>query len=342
MATIRFRAGKYFTEIRRKGFSPKRKSFQTKAAAKAWARRIESSMDNGSYIDTNGSGSVSIDQLVDEAIANINRFSKTGGLVQGPKLSQLNQLKEYFHGVSIHDIEYEDVLTFAAERRETVAASTLQTQMYYLKQVITESRIKTANTSVSDAIKWLTKKKLIASSVHRVRRLEPGEYEALVAEASGTRLHERHWIFHVMEIAVESGMRQGEIHALKWEDIDFDKGIITSMRKDKDSEGGKKLHRIPMLRGAREALLRAQDELGGGGRLFKVQRAASISDKFARMCARIGIFDLRFHDLRHEAISRMFERGMRIERVQMVSGHRSLEQLQRYTNLRPEDVSAEY
>jgi integrase len=346
MATVRKRKGlhgdKYFAEIRRKGFQPARQSFKTSVAANRWVRRVESSMDDGTWIDTSASGSVSIDQLVDEAIANINKFSETSGSVQGPKLSQLHQLKEYFYGVSIHDIDYEDVLTFAAERRATVAASTLQTQMYYLKQVITESRIKTANTSVVDAIKWLTKKKLIGGSVHRVRRLEPGEYEALVAETSGTRLNSRHWIYHVMEIAVESGMRQGEIHALEWADVDFKKRIISSMRKDKDSEGGKKLHRIPMLKGAREALLRAQDELGGDGRVFHVKKASSISDKFARMRKRIGIFDLRFHDLRHEAISRMFERGMRIERVQMVSGHSSLEQLQRYTNLRPEDVSAEY
>ena len=342
MAYIRKRKDGWFAEIRRKGYSPLNKTLKTQVAAKAWARRIEASMDNGTWIDTSASGSVSIDQLVDEAIANINKFSETSGSVQGPKLSQLHQLKEYFYGVSIHDIDYEDVLTFAAERRATVAASTLQTQMYYLKQVITESRIKTANTSVVDAIKWLTKKKLIGGSVHRVRRLEPGEYEALVAETSGTRLNSRHWIYHVMEIAVESGMRQGEIHALEWADVDFKKRIISSMRKDKDSEGGKKLHRIPMLKGAREALLRAQDELGGDGRVFHVKKASSISDKFARMRKRIGIFDLRFHDLRHEAISRMFERGMRIERVQMVSGHSSLEQLQRYTNLRPEDVSAEY
>ena len=257
-------------------------------------------------------------------------------------LSFIN-LKNTSTAVSIHDIDYEDVLTFAAERRATVAASTLQTQMYYFKQLLKDSRIRTAEPVIDQAIDYLTQKKIIMGSKRRDRRLEPGEYEALLQEAtSGTRLHKKHWVYHAMEIAVESGMRQGEIHALEWADVDFKKRIISSMRKDKDSEGGKKLHRIPMLKGAREALLRAQDELGGDGRVFHVKKASSISDKFARMRKRIGIFDLRFHDLRHEAISRMFERGMRIERVQMVSGHSSLEQLQRYTNLRPEDVSAEY
>ena len=60
------------------------------------------------------------------------------------------------------------------------------------------------------------------------------------------------------------------------------------------------------------------------------------------MRERIGITDLRFHDLRHEAISRMFERGMTVEEVMPVSGHRTLDQLSRYINLRPEDIAAKH
>jgi len=53
----------------------------------------------------------------------------------------------------------------------------------------------------------------------------------------------------------------------------------------------------------------------------------------------LGIEDLRFHDLRHEAISRMFERGMQVEQVRVISGHRTLDQLSRYINLRAEDLA---
>jgi integrase len=297
-------------------------------------------MDDGSYIDTRESRSETIDQMFDKAIAVL---VKAGIPPAIPKLSQLNQIKEHFFGVSLHDLTYDDVIAFAVERRKVVGASTLQTQMYYFKQIVNESRIKTSESVVADAIIWLTKKKLIKGSRLRDRRLEPGEYEALIHEANyGTRINRAHWIVHAIDIAVESGMRQGEIHALKWEDVDFKKKIIRSMRKDKDAEGGKSLQKIPMLDGAREVLLRAQDELGGGGRVFDVARASSISDKFARMRERIGIHDLRFHDLRHEAISRMFERGMRIEEVQLVSGHSSLEQLLRYINLRPEEVARKH
>ena len=287
-------------------------------------------MDNGSWIDTRGSRSVFIEDIVDDLVYSYERF---GLEVAGPKLGQLNQIKEYFHGVSIHDLTFDGVLDFAAFRLETIAASTLQTQMYYLKQAVTNSRIKTELPVVDMAIDELKKKKLIMGSKRRDRRLEPGEYEALMDQAAG------HWISAAIDLAVESAMRQGEIHALKWSDINESKGVIRLMRKDKHAETGQSAQQIPLLKGVREALLRSQNVFGQGPNLIPVERAASISDKFAKMTKKLGIVDLRFHDLRHEAISRLFEKGMRVEQVRVVSGHRTLDQLSRYVNLRPADLA---
>jgi len=330
MATVRKRGKKYQAQVRIKGHSPQSKSFLTKAAALAWTRRIESSMDNGSWIDTRGSRSVFIEDIVDDLVYSYERF---GLEVAGPKLGQLNQIKEYFHGVSIHDLTFDGVLDFAAFRLETIAASTLQAQMYYLKQAVTNSRIKTELPVVDMAIDELKKKKLIMGSKRRDRRLEPGEYEALMDQAAG------HWISAAIDLAVESAMRQGEIHALKWSDINESKGVIRLMRKDKHAETGQSAQQIPLLKGVREALLRSQNVFGQGPNLIPVERAASISDKFAKMTKKLGIDDLRFHDLRHEAISRLFEKGMRVEQVRVVSGHRTLDQLSRYVNLRPADLA---
>lgn len=330
MATVRKRGKKYQAQVRIKGHSPQSKSFLTKAAALAWTRRIESSMDNGSWIDTRGSRSVFIEDIVDDLVYSYERF---GLEVAGPKLGQLNQIKEYFHGVSIHDLTFDGVLDFAAFRLETIAESTLQAQMYYLKQAVTNSRIKTELPVVDMAIDELKKKKLIMGSKRRDRRLEPGEYEALMDQAAG------HWISAAIDLAVESAMRQGEIHALKWSDINESKGVIRLMRKDKHAETGQSAQQIPLLKGVREALLRSQNVFGQGPNLIPVERAASISDKFARLTTKLGIDDLRFHDLRHEAISRLFEKGMRVEQVRVVSGHRTLDQLSRYVNLRPADLA---
>lgn len=330
MATVRKRNSKYQAQVRVKGYPPQSKSFMTQAAAKAWARKIETSMDNGSWIDTRESSSVLIDHMIDDLIFSYERLKLR---VAGPKLGQLNQIKNYFTGVSIHDLTFDDVIEFAAHRRETICASTLQTQLYYFKQAIDNSRVKTHEKVVDQAIDELHKKKIIMGSTYRDRRLQDWEYEAL-KEAAGT-----HWIGLAMDIAVESGMRQGEIHRLRWSDVDEQRGVIHLYRKDKKAEGGRSKQKIPLLKGVREVLLRARNESEQGDNLFKVQRAASISDRFARLTAKVGIDDLRFHDLRHEAISRMFERGMKVEQVRVVSGHRSLDQLSRYINLRPEDLA---
>jgi len=333
VASIRRRGNSYIAEIVRKGCPRQAKSFKTQAAARAWARRIEASMDNGTWIDTREQRSVLIDVMVAELIRSFEKFNIE---VPQTKRSPLDQIARYFEGQSIHDLTVDDVLGFAAERRLQVSASTLQQQMYYFRQAVNNSRIKLAEDVVQIAINELAMKKVILGSVRRDRRLEPHEYVLLMEAAKS------HWIKHAIDIALESGMRQGEIHALKMPDINFEKGFIKTRRKDAKSEGGKKLCKIPLLKGVREAILRARNDIGGGDYLFPVKRAASISDKFARLTTEIGIIDLTFHDLRHEAISRMFERGMTIEQVRLVSGHSSLDQLSRYVNLKAEDLARRY
>lgn len=63
-----------------------------------------------------------------------------------------------------------------------------------------------------------------------------------------------------------------------------------------------------------------------------------MSAAFDRACDRLGIVDLRFHDLRHEGICRLFEAGLTIPEVSLISGHTSWSNLKRYTHLRPETV----
>lgn len=334
MATIRKRVNKkglvsYFVEIRSKKYKPERKTFPTQAAAKAWAVRVQAAMDNGSWVDVRDTRSTQIDQIVDDYVASYERFDLR---IPTPKLTQLKQIKAFFQQESLHSLTLNSVLDFAAERRKNVCASTLQTQMYYFQQVVKRSGIKTEDDVLEKAIDELRVKKIIMGSKQRDRRLEPGEYDSLMKESEGD------WLSAAIDIAIESAMRQSEIHRLKWSDIDEDAEVIHLWRKDKHAEGGRSKHKIPLLKGVREALTRHSNVLGQEERLFKVERAASISDKFAKVRAKLNLEDLRFHDLRHEAISRLFERGMRVEQVRVISGHRTLDQLSRYVNLRAEDI----
>jgi len=62
----------------------------------------------------------------------------------------------------------------------------------------------------------------------------------------------------------------------------------------------------------------------------------SVSAAFERACDTLGIEDLRFHDLRHEGVSRLFELGYSAMEVMMVSGHRDVNSLKRYLQISPE------
>jgi integrase len=65
--------------------------------------------------------------------------------------------------------------------------------------------------------------------------------------------------------------------------------------------------------------------------------AHAITYAFIRATKRVGLKDLHFHDLRHEAITRLFEKGFNVMEVGSISGHKTLQMLQRYTHLRAEN-----
>jgi len=58
-----------------------------------------------------------------------------------------------------------------------------------------------------------------------------------------------------------------------------------------------------------------------------------------RATRRVGIDDRHFHDLRHEATSRFFEKGLNVMEVATITGHKDLRMLQRYTHLKAEDLA---
>ena len=67
--------------------------------------------------------------------------------------------------------------------------------------------------------------------------------------------------------------------------------------------------------------------------------ARGVSGAFLKRCRRSGIEDLRFHDLRHEATSRLFEKGLNPVEVATITGHKDPRMLMRYTHLRAEDLA---
>jgi integrase len=132
----------------------------------------------------------------------------------------------------------------------------------------------------------------------------------------------------IIPFAIFSTRRQEEIVTIRWEDFDKDRILVRSMKHPGDKTGNNVLCDLPAEAVAYINSMPKVDE-----RIFPFSTDA-ISAAFTRACQFLVIEDLHFHDLRHEGISRLFEMGKTIPQVASVSGHRSWQNLKRYTHLR--------
>ena len=124
-------------------------------------------------------------------------------------------------------------------------------------------------------------------------------------------------------------MRQGEIIKLKWNDIDFDRNQITV--RDTKNGSNRVIAISSILRGALVNTHKTDETL------FTIT-ASGLQQSFRKLTAKLQIHNLRFHDLRHEAISSFFEMGLSVPEVQLMSGHRTLDQLMRYSHASIEQI----
>lgn len=183
-------------------------------------------------------------------------------------------------------------------------------------------------------------------SEHRNRRLMPGEEEALLT-ACRAATHSP-FLLPMVEIALETAARQGEIRTLAWSNIHFERGYIylpvTKTRRPRSiplTDHVREVllnHRQYCLKRAKRLRVLLPDHVFFNGELQPVTpNAVKIAFRRARDAA--GLKDFRFHDLRHEATSRFFERhALSITEVMTITGHRHTSMLERYTHLFVQDI----
>lgn len=158
----------------------------------------------------------------------------------------------------------------------------------------------------------------------RDRRLTPREDRRILRYA---HQHVNLDLYSIIVLALETAMRQGEILGLHWEHVNLKSRVVhLPMTKN----GGKR--DVPLSMKARDALLRIGQK--PSGKVFGYTKEG-IKSTWRFMMIKLGIEDLHFHDLRHEACSRLFELGtLDVMEVAAISGHKSLAMLKRYTHLK--------
>ena len=131
-------------------------------------------------------------------------------------------------------------------------------------------------------------------------------------------------------LALETGMRRSELLRLKHEDWDKHTGLINI----KETKNGR-CRVIPASNRARQTLCKLAQS--NAHSLIPISGNA-VNLSFQRLKRRTGLNWLRFHDLRHEALSRLLEFGLNIAEVKLISGHSELRQLQTYVTVDAENL----
>lgn len=349
MASI-FRVGdRWRAQIRRKGHDTLSENFATKQDAQRWARQHEHQMDKGKR------AAVGLQLTMGEIIAKY--LEEVTGL-QGHKLRITQKHKVTFADVRIDECGKQTIFNYVAQRELAGAGpATIKDDLSFLRTALrygggmfeADEAVAMALARIEVAIKFLSHAKRIGPSKERDRR--PTEKELIKLQE-----HFKHRddnprvivpIWDIVLIAICTAMRLGEIvgaGGVVWEDLDVaERTLWVRNRKDPTQVEGND-DCIPLLLGPvvyrgqvidpLEIILRQRTANQRTGRIFPyVEHTVSLI--FSEATDECGIENLHFHDLRHEAISRLFEYKFAIEQVALVSGHRDWKSLKRYTNLKP-------
>ena len=164
------------------------------------------------------------------------------------------------------------------------------------------------------------------------RWLTANEEEHLLASSSP-------WLREMIGFALHTGMRQGEILNLQWQDVDFVRGVLLVMQ----SKNGTR-RTIPLNTTVYELLAAKQTTMGPlRGPVFTTPlgnelQVRYLAREFCEARNRAGIPDFRFHDMRHTFATRLVQRGVDLYKVQRLLGHKTSVMTQRYAHHSPESL----
>jgi integrase len=337
MATlVKTPSGTWKAVIRKQGWPTVAKTFRTKRDAEDWSRRTEDEMVRGVFIERAPSERMTFGSALDRYLAEVTPTKKES--TQRAERLKAVSLRLFFGKYSLAAVSSDLVARYRDQRlAEGKKANTVRLELalasHLFSTAIKEWRIGLVQNPVANIRKP-------SAGEGRDRRLSKDEERRLrkaVASHSNPMLR---WIF---DLALETGMRSSEITGLTTGQVDLHRRVVRLSRTKNDSA-----RTVPLTLVAKDVLsaalanpVRPRDcdlvFFGEPGRDGK-RRPYNFNKAWLGIKADIGVGDLRFHDLRHEAVSRLVEGGLSDQEVAAISGHKSMQMLKRYTHLRAEDL----
>lgn len=309
-------------KIRRKGYPPVSRSFVRRVDAERWARQAEAEMDRGAYVSLDEAHRATLSELLDRYAIEVatqyrGRHWQSALRVLGERLGRWSPAALTARRVA----EYRD-----SRLADGVSGETVRKELALLSRVLDTAMREWGVALPANPVRHVSKP---APGRARDRRLVGDEEARLMAALAQCRSP---YMAPLARLAIETAMRQGELLSLRWEHVDLARRIAF-LPETKNGEA----RAVPLSSRAvaiLEALPRSID-----GRVFPVSQSLVVQ-AWGHAVRRAGIEGLRFHDLRHEALSRLAERGgLSVLELAAVSGHKNLQMLKRYTHLQAEALA---
>ncbi len=337
MAYFRKRSGAWEASIEKKGFPRISRTFDTKGEAETWAATVESEIGRGVFLSRKEAENTTLAGALDRYEQEVSSEKKG----KRREKARIERWKGHPLGKrALAQIQGKDIAAYRDARLKEVAPNTVRLELALLSHLFTIAVKEWGMAGLVNPVMQIRKPKLPQG---RDRRLLPGELEA-ICQASDSPV-----LADVARFAVESAMRRGEIAGMTWDMVDLKKRTVTLLNT---KIGEKRI--VPLSTEAVRILSSLPRKIDG--EVWGME-PDSITQAFVRAVSRARsayekeceekeektdpsfLINLTFHDLRHEATSRLFEKGFNPMEVSTITGHKTLQMLKRYTHLKAEDLA---
>lgn len=308
------------------------RTFRTERLAKEWASRLEATIKLHGIPQR-----VATSKTLGDLLLDYQRDSHKVKPMRRQMAWELEQLANEFKSVRLSDLSSKHINDFGTKRRlEGTGPSTILHNLSTLRGVLNAAKpmygLNINGDCVTEAVGSLARMGAVSRSRTRSRRPSPAELAALDAEFNRIANHPSTVIpmATFIKLAVSLPRRREELLTMRW--VDYTGTELTLHDTKHPTTPRTEIIPVPPEAAAIIDSLPRIDE-----RILPYN-PESVSASFERACNRLRIEDLRLHDLRHEGITRLFESGLSIPEVSLISGHKSWAMLRRYTHITPQDV----
>jgi len=321
MATIRRRGKTYHVQIRKVGYPPVTKSFSSITVARKWTKATEADMER--RLSVSVPSTLTVGDLLERYEFEVIPTHKGNRR----EIYKSRTLRKNFSKIRLCDLSPSDVRQYRDIRLKTISPATLRRELAVLSSAINHA---SKEWEIFVSTNPVTAISVPRTANARSRRLEADEQNRLLSASNGE-------LRRIIIIALETGMRRGEILQIRRSHIDFTLQTLLIPLTKTDTP-----RTIPL---SSRAVVSLREQISISGNITPIRETPlfsllpdSLSQAFRRLCRRLDIQNLHFHDLRHEATSRLFEKGLNPVEVATITGHKDTKMLMRYTHLRAEDL----